>query len=104
MDFTMTFYTQSGEFKPGCMVDKWTKHLKEFFKIVGLEPEPGPKLEGWVRGAGFTNVHVQRLPLPVGMWPKDKRLASPFIHPWRPRTRLTDATEGGRDIQPHPVP
>jgi len=74
MDFTMTFYTNSGDFRPGCAVDEWTKNLKKWLYDVGVEPEPGPKLEGWIRDAGFQNVSVRRVPCPVGMWPKDKRL------------------------------
>jgi len=74
MDFTMTFYTQTGEFRPDSAVDKWTKLLKEWLYAVGVEPEPGPKLEGWVRDGGFSNIHVVKIPCPVGMWPKHKRL------------------------------
>ena len=72
----MTFYTNSGDFRPGCAVDEWTKNLKKWLYDVGVEPEPGPKLEGWIRDAGFQNVSVRRVPCPVGMWPKDKRLVS----------------------------
>lgn len=72
----MTFYTTNGQFKAGCAVDEWTKHLKKWLYGVGVEPEPGPKLEGWVRDAGFQNINVRKFPCPVGMWPKDKRLVS----------------------------
>lgn len=32
---------------------------------------PGPRLEGWVKDAGFTDVVHQRFKLPIGSWPKD---------------------------------
>ncbi|KAL1983201.1 hypothetical protein VTN96DRAFT_375 [Rasamsonia emersonii] len=74
-DFNMRFYTTSGgEFKPGCPLDQWTTEVIEGLKTLGMEPEPGPKLEGWVKEAGFINVHHQVLPLPVGVWPKDKKM------------------------------
>lgn len=40
----------------------------------GIEPAPGPKLEDWLRDAGFVNISTKVLPLPMGTWPKDKRL------------------------------
>ena len=75
-DFTMKFYSTQADstFRPGCSLDQWTSSIIEGIKILGMEPEPGPKLEGWVREQGFVNVVHQILPIPVGMWAKDKRL------------------------------
>ena len=70
----MKFYTTNGEFTPGCHLDRWTDEVIEGIKKFKLEPEPGPKLEGWVRDAGFENIHQRLLPIPVGQWPKDKKL------------------------------
>jgi hypothetical protein len=115
MDFTMTFYTVNGEFKPGCAVDRWTKELKEFFVSFGLEPEPGPKLKGWIEDAGFKNIHEKRMALPVGMWPKGKRMVRlPFLSCYllltpissRPANReivLMVPIEGDWDCQLDPV-
>ncbi|KAF2396922.1 S-adenosyl-L-methionine-dependent methyltransferase [Trichodelitschia bisporula] len=74
MDFTMTFYTTHGAFRPGCAVDRWTEELKAALIDFGLEPEPGSKLGGWVNDAGFQNVSVKKIALPVGLWPKDRTL------------------------------
>jgi hypothetical protein len=73
-DFDVKFYTTNGEFTPGCPLDRWADELVEGIKKFELEPEPGPKLEGWVRDAGFENIHHRLLPFPVGQWPKDKKL------------------------------
>ncbi|OCK77679.1 S-adenosyl-L-methionine-dependent methyltransferase [Lepidopterella palustris CBS 459.81] len=73
-DFDMIFYTANGEFTRGCALDRWTRGVIEGIQKFGLEPEPGPKLEGWVKDAGFENVHHRLLPIPVGQWPKDKKL------------------------------
>jgi hypothetical protein len=43
---------------------------------AGYDTQPGPKLERWVRDAGFVNVAVHKLPIPFGTWPKDKRYVS----------------------------
>ncbi|ETN45780.1 uncharacterized protein HMPREF1541_09613 [Cyphellophora europaea CBS 101466] len=73
-DFEMHWYTQQGEFKPGCLLDKWCQEAIEAFQRAGLEPEPGPKLKQWVEDAGFVNIHHELLPIPIGPWPKDKAL------------------------------
>jgi hypothetical protein len=73
-DFDMRFYTTTGDFKRGCPLDQWTTEVIEGVKVFGMEPEPGPKLEGWVKNAGFVNVHHQVLPIPVGVWPKDRKM------------------------------
>ena len=81
-DFDMKFYTTNGEFTPGCPLDQWTDSVIEGIKKINLEPEPGPKLEGWVRDAGFENIHHRLLPIPVGQWPKDKKLVlATFLFP-----------------------
>ena len=52
-------------------------HNKTFNKLAeehGADSRPGPKLEGWVRAQGFTDVRVKHWPLPIGTWPKDKHL------------------------------
>ncbi|EGU72581.1 hypothetical protein FOXB_16910, partial [Fusarium oxysporum f. sp. conglutinans Fo5176] len=38
------------------------------------EPCPGPRLEGWIRDAGFTSVVHRKFRLPLGSWPKDPQL------------------------------
>ncbi|KAJ9665692.1 hypothetical protein H2201_004176 [Coniosporium apollinis] len=73
-DFDMRFYTTSGEFRPGCAMDQWSTEIITGIKSFGLEPEPGPLLEGWVKDAGFENVSHKLLPIPVGTWPKNKKL------------------------------
>lgn len=73
-DFDMEFYTRNGEFKPGCAMDTWTKIVVDGLQKMGVEPEPGPKLEKWLTKAGFTNVHQEVHPIPVGVWPKSKKM------------------------------
>ena len=43
---------------------------------AGYDANPGPSLEKWVKGAGFTNVQVTVLPVPIGSWAKDKKYVS----------------------------
>lgn len=39
--------------------------------MIGRTAAPGPKLEGWVRAAGFQNVEIRKIKFPVGPWAKD---------------------------------
>ncbi|KAF2190318.1 S-adenosyl-L-methionine-dependent methyltransferase [Zopfia rhizophila CBS 207.26] len=74
-DFDCEFYTSSnGEFEKGNSIDDWAHKIRDGAAKFGLEPEPGPKLEQWVKDAGFINVESRLLPIPTGTWPKDKRL------------------------------
>lgn len=73
-DFDMVFYSTDDTFVKNSAPDEWTRLIKESLSKMGREPEPGPKLEGWVTEAGFANVHHHLLPIPVGLWPKDKRM------------------------------
>jgi hypothetical protein len=75
----MNFYTITGEYKPGCAVDKWIDEIIAGMKILGREPEPGPKLGRLVRDAGFINVTEKVLAVPVGTWPKDPKLVRHFL-------------------------
>ncbi|KAF2181082.1 S-adenosyl-L-methionine-dependent methyltransferase [Zopfia rhizophila CBS 207.26] len=74
-DFDLIFYTSSnGEFKKGDPIDAWISRIASGLEKFGLEPHPGPKLENWVKEAGFINIEAKTLPIPTGTWPKDKKL------------------------------
>lgn len=71
----MHFYTTAGTFNAATSaLHKWSRELAAGMTSIGIEAEPGPKLEGWVRDAGFINITAQVWPLPVGTWPKDSKL------------------------------
>ena len=82
----MQFYSSDGSYErsacecedqspiPSPSPDRWTREIIAGIRSLGLEPEPGPKLESWIKDAGFVNVIHHLLPIPVGDWPKDKKL------------------------------
>ncbi|KAI9870440.1 MAG: hypothetical protein M1830_004245, partial [Pleopsidium flavum] len=41
---------------------------------AGMGPCPGPKLKGWVKDAGFTEMVHEKMIMPIGTWPADKLL------------------------------
>ncbi|KAF2729529.1 S-adenosyl-L-methionine-dependent methyltransferase [Polyplosphaeria fusca] len=74
-DFDTNFYTSTaGEYTPDCVIGEWMGKIAAGIKGFGVEPDPGPKLEQWVKDHGFINVTAKTLPFPVGTWPKDKKL------------------------------
>ncbi|KAK2748780.1 hypothetical protein FQN57_000361 [Myotisia sp. PD_48] len=40
---------------------------------AGYPASPGPDVEQWMKDAGFINIHVHKLPIPLGPWAKDKK-------------------------------
>ncbi|KAA6411938.1 MAG: hypothetical protein FRX48_04088 [Lasallia pustulata] len=44
------------------------------YRAHGIEPSPGPHLASWMKAAGFEDIHAERLAMPVGTWPLDKKL------------------------------
>ncbi|ORY02669.1 S-adenosyl-L-methionine-dependent methyltransferase [Clohesyomyces aquaticus] len=74
-DFDTTFYTSSkGDFKSDNILNDWADNIRSSVKKIGIEPDPGPQLESYLKNAGFTDVVFKTLPLPIGTWPKDKTL------------------------------
>ncbi|KAI9749790.1 MAG: monovalent cation:H+ antiporter, CPA1 (nhx1) [Chaenotheca gracillima] len=72
-DFDLHWYSKDKSLHPESNVAKWVALFLEASKKVGRDPQPGPKLEGWIREAGFTDVTSELFPLPVGRWPKDEK-------------------------------
>jgi len=87
-DWDLRWYSEDESLKPDSALAKWLDLLIEASKKMGRDHLPGGKLEGWVRDAGFTEVHHQKFRIPVGRWPKDNRLKT--IGAWN----LLSALEG----------
>ena len=66
-------YSEDGTTK-GTWLDKWNNDFANAAKQGGRTVQPGPQLEEWVRAAGFEDVHHEKVRLPLGLWPKDKKL------------------------------
>lgn len=52
----------------------WITTLTGAADKLGRDSNPGHKLAGWVRDAGFKNVMHKRFKVPMGMWAKDPAL------------------------------
>jgi Methyltransferase domain len=69
-DWDCMIESYDGSVTPETSMWKWHKVCTERIgKVANLRPGPG--LEGWIRAAGFENVTVMKIPIPLGTWPKD---------------------------------
>jgi hypothetical protein len=74
-DYDIQFYSSTnGTYERTGPIGQWASNMINSVTKFGIEAEPGPKLENWVKEAGFVNVVAKVFPLPLGTWPKDKRL------------------------------
>jgi len=73
-DLDLVFYTTHGEFNDDCPVGIWAKKVSAGIRAFGMEICTASQLEKWMKDAGFINVENVFLPLPIGPWPKDKKL------------------------------
>ncbi|KAF9874910.1 umta methyltransferase family protein [Colletotrichum karsti] len=69
-DVNTTFYSEDGSYTPEHATYKWMNTFVGACESTGRDPSVGPKLEGWVRSAGFDNVVAQGSKVPLGIWPK----------------------------------
>ena len=86
-EFDYWIYSQDGSLQDHHALRRWDALTFEAAKRTRRMLNPGPRLEQWVRHAGFVNLEVTRLPLPIGLWPKDKKMAR------QPKTRMGQSAD-----------
>lgn len=78
-DYDLSVYSEDGSATPEHAVIKWNSLGCGACSSFGKDPDPGRKLEGYMKAAGFVDVYHERLRLPIGPWPKDKHLVSRML-------------------------
>ena len=68
------FYSDDGSLKEDSAIATWGKTFFKAANELGTPASSPRHLKGWMLDAGFTDVEEHILKLPVGLWPKDKRL------------------------------
>ncbi|KAE8140213.1 glycosyl hydrolase [Aspergillus pseudotamarii] len=69
-----TLYAEDDSLPPDCNTVKMMDALKEGCLRIGQTMDPAPHMHGWVEDAGFTIVDERKFKLPLGNWPRNKRL------------------------------
>lgn len=77
-DFDLKYYSEDGSLKEEHSVQKWITTLLKAAEDFGRDPSPGSKLEQHMKDAGFEDVQHEKYRMPIGPWPKDKHLVSPY--------------------------
>ncbi|KAJ9197710.1 hypothetical protein DTO164E3_5564 [Paecilomyces variotii] len=72
-DWDGNLYSQDGSIE-GTSMKQYFDAIIPAMEKTGKDPSPGPKYERWLQAAGFRDIEVQKFVIPVGAWPKDKRL------------------------------
>ncbi|MCJ1270533.1 hypothetical protein MMC22_010430 [Lobaria immixta] len=72
-DGDFIWYSEDGSLK-GTWLEKWSHDFVRAAQKVGRTVQPGPQPETWIREAGFEDIHHEKVQLPLGIWPKDKKM------------------------------
>jgi hypothetical protein len=70
----MNVYSSDGSLSDDNPLRTWNMDIIKAAKMIGREPNPGPLLAGLLRDAGFVSVKEEVYRLPIGTWPRDKKL------------------------------
>ena len=73
-DFTTRFQCDDGTFKMDSTSKLWEITLHDIARSMGIELETTDKMHGWLREAGFSDIQEIAHKVPVGPWPRDKKL------------------------------
>jgi hypothetical protein len=79
-DLDIKFYTTNGEFNDNSPACRWADMVASGTRNLGMDPCPGERFESLMKEAGFINIKSQVVPIPVGPWPRDKKLVCRIVH------------------------
>lgn len=80
-DFDLLYRAEDGSLPEDAPLNFWIRTLMDASRAFGNDPCPGENLGQWLVDAGFEDVHVDKFPIPIGPWPKDKHLVWPHLFP-----------------------
>jgi hypothetical protein len=83
-DWDMTLVSSDDSIPHDSYTLRYHQLLYDAFDIIKRTYKPGPSLRKWAEDAGYVNVTEQVLPVPIGLWPKDKKLVIPPSPPFIP--------------------
>ncbi|OAG37876.1 hypothetical protein AYO21_07982 [Fonsecaea monophora] len=81
-DFDINYYSQDGSLTEEHAVRRWLALCHQAAGKIGRTLRVGKHLEQWVNDSGFVNVQAVKVPVPIGPWPRDKRLKRMGLVNW----------------------
>ncbi|KAL4757918.1 class I SAM-dependent methyltransferase [Aspergillus foveolatus] len=73
-DFYLVNYSEDGSLKEGNNVNRFYELLREALDKINRPVTIGRELEQIVKEAGFVNVHHEVFQLPLGTWPRERKM------------------------------
>lgn len=73
-DWNTLLYSQDKSLPPESALSRFHQLACHSRRSQGFDPQPGPRLEEWMKDAGFVDVEVRKILLPLGPWPKDEHM------------------------------
>ncbi|KAL5332377.1 S-adenosyl-L-methionine-dependent methyltransferase [Aspergillus crustosus] len=73
-DFHLVNYSEDGTLREGNNVNRFYELLREACDKVNRPVTVGKELGKWAEEAGFVNVVHAKFQLPLGIWPREKRM------------------------------
>lgn len=58
----------------GKACDEWANTFHDIAKGMGMDFDPTPKVPEWLSDVGFEEVHLESRIIPVGPWPRNRRM------------------------------
>jgi hypothetical protein len=77
-DWDLSIVSSDNSFPKDSYIYEYHHLLYNALNKIGRTYAPGPNLKKWAEEAGYINVTTQVLPVPIGLWPKEKRLVGCF--------------------------
>ncbi|GME56928.1 Methyltransferase domain-containing protein [Neofusicoccum parvum] len=72
--FDLHYTSDDGSVKSDSYITQFIATIDAGCAKMGKELFTGPRLGGWLKDAGFSNIHVQPFKVPSGPWPKDTKM------------------------------
>jgi hypothetical protein len=88
VDLDMKVYSSDDSLSDDNPLRKWNSDIIKGATMIGREPNPGPLLAGFLHDAGFVSVKEEVYRIPIGTWPRDKKLVRELL--LRIRCRKSD--------------
>lgn len=70
----MWFHSEAGQLPEGSCIAEWQRHLDDASQSFGKRLNVAGSMGTWMLDAGFQNVNDDILKVPIGSWPRDRRL------------------------------
>lgn len=84
-------FCDDGTMPENYLLNEWWRYVAEGLAVFGKDIAAVLKVSQLMQDAGFINVEEREIKIPLGLWPKDKKLKTVGLYC---RTSIEDGLEG----------